>query len=329
MNPKRDWWNSVREPALDPGRPIVDPHHHLWKSSRWGAYLLDDLAADTGAGHAVAQTVFVECDSEYRTSGPAALRPVGETEFVAAAAAETAAAGGARISAIVGHADLTLGAAVEETLVAHIRAGQGLFRGIRHRAAWDASAAVGREGLQDLYADRRFRQGFARLAEMGLSFDAWNYHPQIPRAHRPRPRLSRHDGDPESSRRTARNRALPGPARGGARPLEGGHRRPGLLPQRRAQDRRPRDARLRLWLERTRAARRPPTSWPPPIGRGSTTPSSCFGAGRCMFESNYPVDGESAGYAVIWNAFKKLAAPLAESEKDSLFRGTAARVYRL
>jgi predicted TIM-barrel fold metal-dependent hydrolase len=54
-----------------------------------------------------------------------------------------------------------------------------------------------------------------------------------------------------------------------------------------------------------------------------------FGPDRCMFESNYPVDGESAGYVVIWNAFKKLAAPLPEPARDALFRGTAARVYRI
>src|SRR5512135_1590562 len=40
MNPRRQWWDSAREAALDPSRPIVDPHHHLWKASRWGEYLL-------------------------------------------------------------------------------------------------------------------------------------------------------------------------------------------------------------------------------------------------------------------------------------------------
>ncbi len=328
MNPKRDWWNSVKEPALDPGRPIVDPHHHLWKSSRWGAYLLDDLAADTGAGHAVTQTVFVECDSEYRASGPQALRPVGETEFVAAAAAESGAGGGARIGAIVGHADLTLGAAVEEALAAHVKAGRGLFRGIRHRAAWDASASVGREGSEHQYADRRFRQGFARLAEMGLSFDAWNYHAQIPeltdlaRAFPATTIIQDHLGGPL-----------------GIGPYQG--RREEVLARWKADVAAlaacPNVA-LKIgglgmrvcgygWSERGRPASSDElaAAYRPWFDHALAS----FGAERCMFESNYPVDGESAGYVVIWNAFKKLAAPLSESEKEALLRGTAARVYRL
>ena len=48
-----------------------------------------------------------------------------------------------------------------------------------------------------------------------------------------------------------------------------------------------------------------------------------------MFESNFPVDKLSLSYDVLWNAFKKIAAAYSESEKDSLFRGTATRVYRL
>ena len=48
-----------------------------------------------------------------------------------------------------------------------------------------------------------------------------------------------------------------------------------------------------------------------------------------MFESNFPVDKGSYSYPVFWNACKKLAAGASATEKDALFRGTAARVYRL
>jgi predicted TIM-barrel fold metal-dependent hydrolase len=54
-----------------------------------------------------------------------------------------------------------------------------------------------------------------------------------------------------------------------------------------------------------------------------------FGAERCMFESNFPVDKISSGYGVLWNAFKRLAANASASEKTALFSGTAARVYRI
>ena len=48
-----------------------------------------------------------------------------------------------------------------------------------------------------------------------------------------------------------------------------------------------------------------------------------------MFESNFPVDRLSISYAVLWNAFKKIAAGFSESDKSALFHDTAARVYRL
>jgi predicted TIM-barrel fold metal-dependent hydrolase len=48
-----------------------------------------------------------------------------------------------------------------------------------------------------------------------------------------------------------------------------------------------------------------------------------------MFESNFPVDKLSTGYAVLWNAFKRLAADASATEKTALFSGTAKRVYKL
>jgi len=54
-----------------------------------------------------------------------------------------------------------------------------------------------------------------------------------------------------------------------------------------------------------------------------------FGADRCMFESNFPVDKGSYGYAAYWNACKRLAAGASGAEKTALFSGTAARFYRL
>ncbi len=54
-----------------------------------------------------------------------------------------------------------------------------------------------------------------------------------------------------------------------------------------------------------------------------------FGADRCMFESNFPVDRFGASYAALWNAFKRLAASATPSEKTALFSGTASKVYRI
>jgi L-fuconolactonase len=75
----------------------------------------------------------------------------------------------------------------------------------------------------------------------------------------------------------------------------------------------------------------PPTSaelaahWSPYI----ITCIELFGADRCLFESNFPVEKMGIGYGEIWNAFKLLAAGASATEKRALFSGTAERVYRL
>jgi predicted TIM-barrel fold metal-dependent hydrolase len=175
---------AAPEPVLDPELPIVDPHHHLWQRGDH-RYLLDELLADLGTGHNVVATVFLECRSMYRADGPPELRPVGETEFVAGigAMSDSGAYGTTRVAAgIVGYADLTLGDRVEPVLEAQMRAGGGRFRGVRHSAGWDADPVIGnsRPDMQPhLYQRADFREGLARLTRLGLSFDAWLYHPQL------------------------------------------------------------------------------------------------------------------------------------------------------
>ena len=175
------WLAQHEEEIIEPELPIVDPHHHFWKQSDWGRYMLDDLWADIGSGHNVERTVFLECRAEYREDGRKEMRPLGETDFVAGLAAETAASEQrVRVAAIVGHADLTMGARVEEVVQAH-REISPLFRGIRHSASWDESDEIaGSRRGPGLYAEAAFRQGFAQLAPLGLSFDAWNFFTQIP-----------------------------------------------------------------------------------------------------------------------------------------------------
>src|SRR5690242_10780205 len=82
--PRRRYGRAMTEVVLEPDLPICDAHHHLWLARGTAApYTLDDLRADTGSGHNVVQTVFVECHSQYRTDGPEELRPVGEVDWVA------------------------------------------------------------------------------------------------------------------------------------------------------------------------------------------------------------------------------------------------------
>src|SRR3954451_20209086 len=183
-DPRENWLALHSEDIIDRARPIVDPHHHLW--DRGGQrYLIEEFCADLASGHNVVATVYVEARSMYRAGGPEAFRPVGEGEFANGIAAVSA-SGGCGSTAIcagsVGHANLLLGEDARAVLEAEIVAGNGRFRGIRHSSPWDADPEVaGMYAMRPrgLLLDPTFRKGFACLAPLGLSFDAWLFHPQI------------------------------------------------------------------------------------------------------------------------------------------------------
>src|ERR1700681_2254356 len=174
---RQDWLDRHKEPALEPELPIVDPHHHLWVRPGW-RYMLDDFLADTRTGHNIVATVFVEASSMYRNSGPVEMRSVGETEFVNGMAAVCASGycGKTRVAAgIVGYADLRLGSRAEPVLAALMRAGGDRFRGVRFGTAWDADTSLlnpNNPAPPGLLGDKTFREGFALLGRLGLSFDA-------------------------------------------------------------------------------------------------------------------------------------------------------------
>src|SRR5262245_57824916 len=87
---RQDWLDQRREEIIEPDLPIVDPHHHLVERPETGRYLLPELLADTGSGHNITATVYLEWLSMYRARGPAELRPVGEVEFANGVAAMAA-----------------------------------------------------------------------------------------------------------------------------------------------------------------------------------------------------------------------------------------------
>jgi predicted TIM-barrel fold metal-dependent hydrolase len=327
------WLACGSEPALQPELPIIDPHHHLWDATR-PRYLLDELLGDLGTGHRILATVFVECHAMWRASGPAALRPVGEAEFVAgiAAMSDSGHYGPTRIAAgIVAHADLALGEAVRPVLEALAAASGGRLRGIRHITAWDAAPETRSSSVlppPGLLGDAGFRRGFAQLARHGLSFDAWLFHPQLPelialaRAFPETAIILDHAGGPL-----------------GVGPYAG-HRQAVFAEWRDAMRALAACSNVRVKLGGVgmpiygfglQGAPTPPNSeqlarlWRPYV----ETCIEAFGAGRCMFESNFPVDKTSCSYDVLWNAFKRLAAGASAAERDALFRGTAAETYRL
>ena len=169
------------ESPVEPELPICDAHHHLWERRR-GRYMLDDLLEDLRAGHNIVSTVAVECRYGYRGNGADALKPVGEVEFLDSVAerVSTDPTITPRVAAaIVGHANLLLGDAVAPVLEAHMAASPRRFCGVRHSTTWDASEAFRSDAARGLLGDSKFRQGFAWLANLGLSFDTWVYHPQL------------------------------------------------------------------------------------------------------------------------------------------------------
>jgi len=101
-----DWLHRRREEIIEPDLPIVDPHHHLVDRPETGRYLLPEPLADTGSGHNITATVYLEWLSMYRAAGPVEMRPVGEIEFansvatMAAPAATTAIHGSAPASSV-------------------------------------------------------------------------------------------------------------------------------------------------------------------------------------------------------------------------------------
>ena len=345
LTQREEWLKLIREEPINPDLPICDPHHHLWdhpdnlpensiraSHRHLRHYLLKELLEDTGGGHNILETVFIECHSMYRKDGPEELRPIGETEFVSGIAAQSASGqyGNTAVAAgIVGFADLTLGSAVAPFLEAQITAGGGRFRGIRYTSTWDASSDIdSRVKTPELLSDPKFREGFACLSKYNLSFDAWLYHTQLTelsdlaRAFPDTPIILDHIGGPLGIGPYAGKReqvskdwkqgivalaACPNVVvklGGLGMPLTGfgWHEQPT-----------PPDS---VELAQVMA---PYYKW-------------CieqFGPDRCMFESNFPVDRISYSYTVLWNAFKRISKGFSPSERALLFHDTAVKVYRL
>ena len=331
--PDPAWLARTQEETIEPGLEIVDPHHHLWDHAG-NRFLLDQLLADIGSGHKITETVFIECGSMYRADGPTELKPVGETEFVNGTAAMSASGqyGPTRLCrAIVGHADLRLGEGVARVLEAQIAAGDGRFRGIRHSVAWDASDAFpkGRtHPIKGQMLDPTWRAGFARLAPLNLTFEAWLYHPQLSdladlaRAYPQTTIILNHVGGPLGI----------GPYKD-KKAETFAQWKAGIIEVAKSQNVVVKLGGLGMPIgmfdfytrEKPPSSEDLATAYKPYI----EICIAAFGTDRGMFESNFPPDGASSSYPILWNALKRLAAGYSLSEKAALFSGTAKRVYRL
>ena len=329
------WHDLVEEAPLDPDRPIIDSHHHLWDVP-WHNYMPEEFIQDF-SGHNVRATVYVECHSHYYKQGPEALRSLGETEFAVEQAqlAKTLASNQklkCEIAAgIVSYVDLQLGDAVGDVLDAHIDAAQGRFRGVRNASAWDPHEEVRNAHSnppKGLLYDSEFRKGFAQLVKRGLSFDAYHFQHQIhelvdlARAFPEATIISNHFGGfvgvgpyqnklKESlalwSESITKLAACPNVYMklGGIAMTNNGF---GWHKQKFPLSSEAYTEFYMPWYEHT---------------------IEQFGPSRCMFESNFPVDRVSINYGALMNAFKRLTREFSESEKNMMFHDTANKVYQL
>jgi L-fuconolactonase len=171
--------------------------------------------------------------------------------------------------------------------------------------------------------DATWRAGFARLAPLKLTFEAWLCYTQLSDLARAFPQTTiilNHVGGPIGI----------GPYKG----KEAETLRYGKPASPRSQSHRTSSSSSAGWVMGVFDfyAREKPASSEDLANAHRPYIETCIaacGVHRSMFQSNFPPDRASSSYPVVWNAFKRLAAGHSASEKTSLFSGTAKRVYRL
>lgn len=333
--------------------PILDPHIHLWDQRgtprltspvvkllgwnrallMWTAnlafpkdligffgrpdmvmsdYLQADYRADTG-GRNLVGTVHVQAGWEEK--GP--LGPVGETRWLDGLDMP-------ELVGIVGHADLALGDGVEPALAAHVEA-SGRFRGIRYTLANSPDKAVASfNPIAEQSRDPAFRKGYALLGKYNLRFDAWCYHHQLGEvyelaaAHPEVPVVLCHLGTPvgwvgnaevDAAWRADMTRLAELP---NVHAKISGLTMPVVGFGFHAQKTPPDGAQLAQGLG--------------PLVRFTL---DTFGADRCMFASNFPVDKVSCSWSALYDAYEALTEGASEDERRALFHDTAGRFYAL
>ena len=330
---RTDWLAKHIEEILEPGLPIIDPHHHLYDRPRY-TYLFPELLADVGSGHNIRATLYEQARSMYRADGPEELKSLGETEFVCGVAAMSASGnyGPTRcIAGIVGYDDLRLGSRAKGVLERHIAVSDRRLRGIRNGSTWSDDPVLkgfGGAAGPGLYLDKSFREGFSALVALDLTFDPWLFQTQLgdvidlARAFPQARIVLNHVGGPIAI----------GPYAG------------------------KRDEAFVAWRASIREVASFPNTYVKLGGLGMKMigfdffekpepPSSqdlekawrpyieaciaAFGPQRSMFESNFPVDKGTCSYQVLWNALKRIAAGYSADERTALFSGAATKAHRL
>jgi predicted TIM-barrel fold metal-dependent hydrolase len=304
---------AAEAPAVE--QPIVDAHHHLWDLERnrypWleerplrprlegdvspiaRTYGIEDYLADV-RGEGVVRSVHVE-------TGWDPSDPVGETAWL-----QSVADVHGFPHAIVARAELQ-SPRVQEVLEGHLQHRNA--RGIRQILNWHRDPVKSYLPRPDLIRDPAWRAGFRLLGKLGLSFDLQLYPTQLLDG----AELARDFPD---------------------QPIVLDHA--GM-----AVDRDPEG--LRIWSEGMKALAEAPNVMVKISALGTcdwrwTVDSirpfvldtiEWFGADRCMFASNFPVDKLYSDLPQLFGAFRQLTRGFSRTERAKLFHDNAARFYRL
>ncbi|MBO0822591.1 MAG: amidohydrolase family protein [Actinobacteria bacterium] len=312
------------ETAIGPDIPIVEAHHHM-KPDGSGGYTRADLKRDISQGHNIVKTVFIDCNSAYRTSGPEQLRPVGETEWAVSQQGQDGICAG-----IVGHANMYLGAGIGEVLDAHMEAGGSSFKGVRHNVAWDKHPDTNnalRGAPEFALLDPAFTAAGAELAKRGLVFETWLYFNQLSDMKKMAAALP--------DLKIILNH-LGGPACNGPYAAD----RPGMLAEWRANMADLAEAPnvflkvggigYKSFVEQSvldgpRSSEFLAEYWKPEILFAIET----FGPERSMLETNYPEDRHLTDFVVLWNTYKRITADLSDDERSWVYEKAAMTIYGL
>ena len=296
--------------------PIIDTHHHLWEVRNYPwlvappspkifgesyeplryDYTIGDLQADF-AGHNVVKSVHVQAHYDPRD-------PVGETRWLQGIADRHGFP-----HAITGHAHLAHDR-VEEMLIAHSMFEN--FRGVRDHVMWEPSRkawqAVDRP---DFCLSKEWRRGVALLGEHKLHCELqgfpnqFAYFAELVGSH---PQVSFclvHAGlltgdDPASIDLWERGLARLVPLKNllvkcsGVNNVNWGQPRPYA-----------------------------------PVARQYNSLLDMFGAERCFFGSNFPVEKLKSSYKSLLDTLKTAMAHRPDAEQRAFFHDSAARFYRI
>ncbi len=295
--------------------PIVDAHQHFWDLGRnylpWLSdqppipfrygdyralrrnYLPADYLRDA-AGHDVVKTVYVETEWDPRD-------PVGETRWVQEIIEQSGFPHG-----------IVAGARLDDPGVEAVLAGHCEFprvRGIRHKPKAAPSPDRVEKNAPGSMGDPAWRRGFALLEKYGLSFDLqtpwWHLEEAaaLARDFPATPIILNHTGLPA-------DRSPEG--------LAGWRRAMASL------------AACPNAAVKISGLGQPGRPWTVASNRGVVRDTiEIFGIERCMFASNFPVDGLCATFDAIFRGFKTIVRDLPEADQRRLFHDNAIRIYRL